>query len=104
MKKGQERYLVSRLLHSVGGLGGQPPRSTHPARAPAGLGPLPSLRSVVLSKDRQLVATAGAVWEVRTSPDGGALLRWNWQHFCRRIGQARLDERSVDILRLYAAH
>ena len=74
------------------------------ARAPAGPGPLPGLRSVVLSKDRQRVATASDVWQVRSSPDGGALLRWNWQQFCRHTGQASLDERSVDILRLYAAH
>src|SRR6266849_7960743 len=66
--------------------------------------PLPRVRSVVLTKDRQRVATAGDVWEVRTSPDGGALLRWNWQLFRRGTGQACLDERAVEILRLYAAH
>jgi hypothetical protein len=59
---------------------------------------------MVVTMDRQRVATAGDVWEVRTSPDGGALLRWNWQQFWRGAGQACLDERSVAILRLYAAH
>jgi hypothetical protein len=78
--------------------------TTRAARAPTEPGPLPGLPSVVLSKDRQRVATAGAIWEARTSPDGGALLRWNWQQYCRHTGQASLDERSVDILRLYAAH
>ena len=74
------------------------------ARAEAGPAPLPGLRSVVLTMDRQRIATAGDVWEVRTSPDGGALLRWNWQQFWRGAGQASLDERSVEILQLYAAH
>jgi integrase len=74
------------------------------SRAIAEPEPLPRLQSTILTKDRQQVATAGGVWEVRASPDGGAHLRFTWEQFRGRAGQARLDDRSIDILRLYAAH
>lgn len=67
--------------------------------------PLPSLRSPILTKDRQLVPTTGDVWFVHTSPDGGDRLSFDWTAYrASKNGRAVLDERSVHILRLYAAY
>jgi integrase len=76
---------------------GEPVQTTEP--------PLPSLRSHILTKDRQLVPTTGDVWFVHTSPDGGDRLSFNWTAYrTAKDGCAVLDERSEHILRLYAAY
>jgi len=64
---------------------------------------LPRVRARLVTKDGQVIDTTTDVWQVRTSPDGGSLLRFDWQAFGSSAGQAALDERSVKILQLFVA-
>ena len=64
---------------------------------------LPSVRARIVTKDGQIVDTTTDVWVLRTSPDGGSVLRFDWRAFRQTNGQAALDERSTKILQLFAA-
>ncbi len=63
----------------------------------------PRERPRLVSKDGQIVDTTTDVWVLRTSPDGGSILRFNWKAFRSAKGQAALDARSTRILQLFAA-
>jgi len=58
-------------------------------------------KTLTVTKDGQVIDTTSDVWVVRTSPDGGSLLRFNWNAFGSVDSQAGLDERSIKILQLF---
>ena len=74
------------------------------AEPAASLPPLPALHPQVITKDRQVVDTAGDVWRFRASDDGGRLLFIDWPSLVSTAAPLRLSERAVQILKLYLAY
>lgn len=70
----------------------------------AALPPLPAVRPQVITKDRQIVDTAGDVWRFRASDDGGRLLSIDWPSLVATAVPLPLSERAVHILKLYVAY
>ncbi len=60
--------------------------------------------SKVITKDRQIVDTTGDVWRFRASDDGGRLLHINWPVIAAASAPMFLEERAMQIIKLYIAH
>lgn len=68
-----------------------------------GFPPLPKLQPVIVSFDRQEVLTAGGVWVIRASQDGGELLRLVFDGIQPDAAEWTLLPRTTGIVRLYIA-
>ena len=65
---------------------------------------LPTTRAKVITKDRQIVDTAGEIWRFRASDDGGRLLVIDWSRFRQGTFPLRVSDRALQIAKLYVAH
>lgn len=62
---------------------------------------VPPLPRSVVTKDRQVVRTDGALWRFRASSDGGKLITLDWRLLAKDLPSIPIDDRAVAIFKLY---